>query len=180
MPLLLGSASSYTRLVVTYGYFLLNDSTLLFKLLTLLCGALVLACSEEYLRNHARHTLEYSIFVALALFFMLLLVCANNMISSFFALVGFSLNLYILILYDLVSKPSREAGLKYFYLSTLSSGLFIYGAFLFYAAMSTGDFDVLAYGFASVDGTSKDLLRVGTLLLIFGLFFKLSAVPGHL
>jgi len=111
---------------------------------------------------------------------MLLLVQANHLISAFLCIVGFSLNLYVLILYDIAVRPSREAGLKYYYLSTLSSGLILYGAFLLYALSGGGEFGEL-YMFFLRDGLRySELARAAVMLTIFGVFFKLSAVPAHL
>jgi NADH-quinone oxidoreductase subunit N len=111
---------------------------------------------------------------------MLLLVEANHLISAFLCVVGFSLNLYVLILYDIAVRPSREAGLKYYYLSTLSSGLILYGAFMLYALSGDGEFSELHTFFLQEGLRYSALARVAVMLTIFGFFFKLSAVPAHL
>ena len=111
---------------------------------------------------------------------MLLLVQANHLISTFLCVVGFSLNLYVLILYDIATRPSREAGLKYYYLSTLSSGLILYGAFMFYALSGSGEFSELYAFFLQDELRYSELARAAMMLTIFGFFFKLSAVPAHL
>lgn len=112
---------------------------------------------------------------------MLLLVSASHIMSLFLSLVGFSLGLYVLIMYDASLAPSREAGLKYYYLSALSSGLILYGLILLYITGATGSFDEMFVLF-STNLPPKSLLLActATLITIVGFFFKLSAVPGHL
>lgn len=165
------------------GYFLVNSYTTTFKLLTLLSGLFVLHNSDEYIRRHERHLLEYPIVLSLALLLMLLLVSAGHLISAFLALVGFSLNIYVLILFDAPTTVAREAGIKYFYLSAFSSGLFIYGIFLFFLVTGTGHFyeiaTLLTYA-EEIQGTGLELLQLAVVFILTGLFFKLSAFPGHL
>jgi len=100
---------------------------------------------------------------------------------TFFALAGFSLNLYILVLYDGADAASREAALKYFYLSALSAGLILFGVLLLYTMygdVTYGMIRFLARG--EEDEGSSNVVRVGVLFVLLGFFFKLSAFPGHL
>ncbi len=76
--------------------------------------------------------MEYSILILLTTVFLLILISAYNLITLFLAVIGFSLNIYVLLLYDSFNHSSREAGIKYYYLSTFSSGLLIGGIFLAY------------------------------------------------
>lgn len=165
------------------GYFLVNSYTTTFKLLTLLSGLFVLHNSDDYIRHHERHLLEYPIVLSLALLLMLLLVSAGHLISAFLALVGFSLNIYVLILFDAPTAVSREAGIKYFYLSAFSSGLFIYGIFLLFLVTGTGHFYEIATLLTcatELQSTGLELLQLSVVFILTGLFFKLSAFPGHL
>lgn len=163
------------------GYFATSRTITLLKLVALASALFVLNASETFMRQHSRHLLEYPIMVALTTFFMLLLISANHVMSMFLSLVGFSLGLYVLILYDANKRPSREAGLKYYYLSTLSSGFILYGILLLYSLTGSGDFDQLFLLFnAKVHFQENALLRIAILLVLAGFFFKLSAFPGHL
>jgi len=163
------------------GYFATSRTITLLKFVTLLSAVFVLDASETFMRQHSRHLLEYPIMVALTTFFMLLLISANHIMSTFLSLVGFSLGLYVLILYDANRRPSREAGLKYYYLSTLSSGLILYGILLIYALAGTGNFDELFFVFTTkMQFQENTLLMTALLLVLAGFFFKLSAFPGHL
>lgn len=146
------------------------------KLLTLFCAMFILSASRRYMDEHARHLLEYPLVFSLATLFLLLLIGSTHMMATFFALVGFSLNLYVLVLFDAPYAAAREAGIKYYYLSTFSSGLILYGIFLLFVVAGTLQFDEIAQELA----TSSPLLRVGITFLLIGFFFKLSAFPGHL
>lgn len=165
------------------GYLLTSSYVVTLKLLTVISGRVILDSSEAYMRNHSRHLLEYPLVFVLAILFMLLLVGAGHLISAFMALVGFSLNLYVLVLFDAPTAMAREAGIKYFYLSAFSSGLMLYGIFLLFLVTGTGHFSEMGQFLATqpeIFGTGRALLEYGILFLLIGLFFKLSAFPGHL
>ena len=108
------------------------------KLLTILSGQFILVNSTHYINKHTRVLFEYPLILVLSILFMALLVGAHDTITAFLTIVGFSLNLYVLILFDATSAVAREAGIKYFYLSTVSSGLLVYGVFLLFLASETG------------------------------------------
>lgn len=114
---------------------------------------------------------------------MVLLVGSGHLISAFLALVGFSLNIYVLIFFSAPSAVVREAGIKYFYLSAFSSGLFIYGTFLVFLVTGTGHFyelsTILTYA-TEMQTTGLGVLQLAVAFILTGLFFKLSAFPGHL
>lgn len=166
-----------------YGYICSTSFTAFIKLLVLLTGLFILYSSTPYIKRHQRHLLEYPLVMALAILFMLLLVNANHLVAAFTALVGFSLNLYVLILFDTASSAAREAGIKYYYLSTFSSGLILYGIFLLSVAIGSSQLDVIDYilsASASINFTEGSLFIFAFAFLFTGLFFKLSAFPGHL
>lgn len=163
-----------------HGTFLISPYTLAFKLLTVYSVRCIL---DERLKPRKIGSVEYPIIMILALLFMLLLVGSSHLISGFLALVGFSLNLYVLILFDASRAVAREAGVKYFYLSTLSSGLMLYGIFMIFLVLGTGQFHEIGQLLstnANLLGYASGLLSVGLSFLLVGLFFKLSAFPGHL
>ena len=153
------------------------------KMLTLICGLVIMHNSQAYLVTHSKHLLEFPILLTQAILFMLLLVGSSHLISAFIALIGFSLNLYVLILFDASTHAAREAGIKYYYLSTFSSGLMIYGMFLIYILLNTGNFNEIALVLSSevdVVGENRGLLHLAIVLVLLGFSFKLSAFPGHL
>jgi NADH-quinone oxidoreductase subunit N len=170
-------------LTALHGYALNTTLAIFIKLLVLISGGLILWSSERFMRAHQRHMLEYPFTFVLSLLFMLLLVSSNHLIAAFISIVGFSLGLYVLVLSDAPTAIAREAGIKYFYLSTASSGLTIYGIFLLFVSTGTCNFIELGttlYLAVENVAAAKDLLALAFLLLFTGLCFKLSAYPGHL
>jgi NADH:ubiquinone oxidoreductase subunit 2 (subunit N) len=161
------------------GYRAANCAADRLKFITALAGLFILSNSVRYVDENAQHLLEYAIVRLLSLLFRLLLVSSANLRSAFLAIVGFSLNLYVLIFFDAPTFAARESGVKYYYLSTFSSGLRIYGIFLFFISRKTASFSESAQVISSHLG-QPFLLQAGILLLLTGVFFKLSAFPGHL
>ena len=179
MELIAGTSSSS----LLGGFVSTSAYVTLIKLVTVLTGRFILMQSNKYIANHSRHLLEFPLVLTTAIFFMLLLIGSNHMVSAFLSLVGFSLNLYVLVLFDAPTATAREAGVKYFYLSTISSGLILYGIFLLYALLGTGNFYEIQQLLAVNTGFSEeggDLIKLAIVFLLLGLFFKLSAFPGHL
>ena len=88
--------------------------------------------------------MEYPILLLLTTIFLVILISSYNLMTLFLALIGFSLNIYVLLLYDSFNHSSREAGIKYFYLSTVSSGLLICGIFLLYLIFQSTGFMAVA------------------------------------
>ena len=151
------------------------------KFLVSLTSLFVLHLSAGYIREHTRHILEFSIVILIGVLLLLVLVSANNLMLLFLSLAGFSLNLYILVLYDGADAASREASLKYFYLSTLSAGMILFGVLLIYTTV--GDVTYYAIRFYmdySTDNHARNVMSAGVLFILLGFFFKLSAFPGHL
>lgn len=153
------------------------------ELLALVSCRFVLNNSRTYLKSHSQHLLEYAIIFVLTVLFRRLLIRAANFRSAFRTVVGFSLNLYVLILFDAAKGNGREAGVKYYFLSTFSSGLRIYGIFLILVLIGTLQFFETAQNLRNNPELSKNAparIRVALGLLLTGIFFKLSAFPGHL
>jgi NADH-quinone oxidoreductase subunit N len=169
--------------ITFYGYVCSTHFTVFIKFLVLMTGLFILRSSISYVRSHRRHMLEYPTVMVLSILFMLLIVAANHLVAAFAALVGFSLNLYVLILFETTSSAAREAGIKYYYLSTFSSGLILYGIFLLSIAVGSSQLDVIDYILSTsstVSYAENPLFVFAFAFLFTGLFFKLSAFPGHL
>lgn len=163
------------------GYLYTSYYISVMKLLVLSCALFVLYAAGRYVQDARRPLLEFPIVLAFALLFMVILVSSNHLMAAFFALSGFSLNMYVLILFDAPSHVSREAGIKYYYLSTLSTGLILYGAFLLYVLGRSGNFNVMDLNLSAYTiGNVPTMLTLGVLLTFIGFMFKLSAFPGHL
>jgi len=125
--------------------------------------------------------LEFSIVILLGVLLLLILVSANNLMLLFLSLAGFSLNLYILVLYDGADAASREASLKYFYLSTLSAGMILFGILLIYTTVGDVTYAAIRFYMENcADSHARTVMSAGVLFILLGFFFKLSAFPGHL
>ena len=165
---------TYISYFLANGYFTFSAFGSIVKGLTLITAMYILSIAPRFMRG-----IEYPLIFSLATMFLLLLIGSNHLVATFFAVIGFSLNLYILVLFDMPYAAAREAGIKYYYLSTFSSGLMLYGIFLFFMSTGTLQYDELAQALLVCD-PSTPALPLATGFLLFGFFFKLSAFPGHL
>lgn len=171
---------------LAYANYAINDIyTAIIKIVVLLTIILIMNSSKESFKNHPRHLIEYPVLLMFTAVFLLILVSAFNFITVFLAILGFSLTLYVLLLNDSFNQASREAGIKYFYLSTVSTGLLICGIFLTYLIFNSTSFMSITWivhnwkAFNNFDG-STFLITVMLYFIIFGFLFKLAAFPCHL
>ncbi len=148
------------------------------KITVLLSAAAVLAMSEEYMRRTGLGRFEYPILIVFAVTGMMMMVSSGDLIALYMGLELQSLALYVVASLRRDSVISTEAGLKYFVLGALSSGILLYGASLIYGYAGTTTFD----GIVShvVEGQMSVGLLFGLVLLMTGLAFKVSAVPFHM
>ncbi len=172
--------------LINFISYSINDFyTIIIKLLVILTTILICKAGKNTLKFHPRHLIEYPILILLLVIFLIVLISSYNFITIFFGIVGFSLNIYVLILNDGFNYGSREAGIKYFYLSMLSSGLLLCGIFLIYLSFSTTSFLSVNWllhhwaGHQYLDNQNI-LFRIITYFIVFGFLFKLAAFPGHL
>ena len=148
------------------------------KLLTLTGSAVTLIMSIDYWRGEGRLKFEFPILVLLATTGMLMMISANDLIALYVGLELQSLSLYVVAAFDRRSARSSEAGLKYFVLGALSSGMLLYGASLIYGFTGSTLFTDIA---AAVQPSGANLgLIFGLVFLMTGFAFKISAVPFHM
>jgi NADH-quinone oxidoreductase subunit N len=148
------------------------------KITVLLSAAAVLAMSEDYMRRTGLGRFEYPILITFALIGMMVMVSAGDLIALYMGLELMSLSLYVVAALRRDSPVSTEAGLKYFVLGALSSGILLYGASLIYGFTGTTSFDGIV---AHVhQGEMPVGLLFGLVLMMTGLAFKVSAVPFHM
>jgi NADH-quinone oxidoreductase subunit N len=141
-------------------------------------GALILAFDDFRQRNLLRF--EYAVLVLLASAGMMLMISAGDLVALYVGLELQSLALYVIAAYRRDSLRSSEAGLKYFVLGALSSGMLLYGSSLIYGFAGSTDFQVIANA-AKGEGVATNLwLIFGLVFLLVGLAFKISAVPFHM
>ncbi|SFS06932.1 NADH-quinone oxidoreductase subunit NuoN [Yoonia litorea] len=147
------------------------------KVVMLLSAAAVLLMSEAYMQRRGLLKFEYPLLVALAVVGMMVMVSAGDLMALYMGLELQSLSLYVVASLRRDSVKSTEAGLKYFVLGALSSGLLLYGASLTYGYTGTTLFSGIIE--ATSDGASLGLL-FGLVFLLAGFAFKVSAAPFHM
>ncbi len=160
-----------------HGAFVLDSFARLMKLLVLIGSIAVIAMSVGFTRREQFDRFEYPILVVLATLGMMLMISANDLIALYLGLELQSLSLYVLAAINRDSVRSTEAGLKYFVLGALSSGMLLYGASLIYGFTGHTGFE----GIATALGPDRSIgVIFGIVFLMAGLAFKISAVPFHM
>jgi NADH-quinone oxidoreductase subunit N len=164
------------RLVAFSGSIVVDDFARFLKILSLAGSAVIIVMSRDYFAVVKQQHFEYPILILLSSAGMLLLISAGDLIALYLGLELMSLSLYVLAAIDRDSLRATEAGLKYFVLGALSSGMLLYGASLIYGLTGTVSFAGIAKA-AQQGGTG---LVFGLVFLFAGLCFKVSAVPFHM
>src|SRR5436309_8002774 len=164
------------KLTTFGGSFIVDDFARFLKILAIIGSAVTLILSTEFLSDPSRRIFEYSILVLLSTTGMLMLISAADLIMLYLGLELMSLALYVVAASNRDNAKSTEAGLKYFVLGALSSGMLLYGASLIYGFTGTVDFA----GIAAAVKTGSVGIVFGLVFLLAGLCFKVSAVPFHM
>ena len=146
------------------------------KILTMCSGIFVLIASSRYLKIFKIFQIEYSILILCSILGMMVMISSNDLIVFYIGLELQSLSLYVLATFNRDQIKSSEAGLKYFVLSALSSGLLLYGCSLIYGFTGSTNFITIS---ENVDSTQLGL-TFGIVFILVGLAFKISAVPFHM
>ncbi len=167
------------RQVSLYGLFVVDGFGAFAKMLVLIGSALTLILAMRYNEREGIARPEYAVLVLLATAGMMMMISANDLISLYVSLELQSLALYVVAAFHRDDVRSTEAGLKYFVLGALASGMLLYGASMVYGFAGTTSFDMLARSFAN-GGTVSIGLVIGIVLIAVGLAFKVSAVPFHM
>jgi len=175
--------------VITFNETISVDQTVIFnssiiidylssfmKIITLLAAFIVLIISSNYLRTFKIFKIEYPILILSSVLGMMIMISSNDLIVFYMGLELQSLALYVLATFNRDQIKSSEAGLKYFVLSALSSGLLLYGCSLIYGFTGTTNFNLIAGQFDNSDYA----LTFGIVFVLVGLAFKISAVPFHM
>jgi NADH-quinone oxidoreductase subunit N len=159
------------------GSFVLDDFARFLKMLTLIGSAGALVLSLDWLAAERQQRFEYGALFLLSTLGMLVLISAADLIALYLGLEMMSLALYVVAASNRDNIKSTEAGLKYFVLGALSSGMLLYGASLIYGFTGTIEFAGIAR--ATDTGASIGLI-FGLVFLFVGFCFKISAVPFHM
>src|SRR5437868_2605757 len=164
------------KLTTFGGSFIVDAFARFLKCLALIGSAATLVLSAEFLSDPSRRIFEYSILVLLSTLGMMVLISAADLIMLYLGLELMSLALYVVAASNRDNEKSTEAGLKYFVLGALSSGMLLYGASLIYGFTGTVSFG----GIAAAAKTGSVGIVFGLVFLLAGLCFKVSAVPFHM
>lgn len=177
-------------------YFLENSKILLFnsciivdfysnffKMIILISFIIILLSSNWYIKFAHKPLNEYPILVLSVCFFLFTLLASNNLFASFVSIVGFSLSIYVLICINANNQRTREAGIKYFYLSAYSSAYLIFGVAMSYMVFSTCTLTDIAFILQNLkfekNSDFSGLVTLMVVALAMGFFFKLAAFPAH-
>jgi NADH-quinone oxidoreductase subunit N len=164
------------KLVTFGGSFVVDDFARFLKILAIAGSAAAILMSIDYDKQAGERRFEYSVLIVLSTLGMLMLISAADLIALYLGLELMSLPLYVVAASHRTSLRSTEAGLKYFVLGALSSGMLLYGASLVYGFTGTVSFSGIAHS-AAEGGTG---LIFGLVFLFAGFCFKVSAVPFHM
>jgi NADH-quinone oxidoreductase subunit N len=162
-----------------HGQFVVDPFSMFMKELLLAGAALALILSLDFNRLEGLARFEFPVLMLFAVVGMMIMTSAFNMMTLYLGLELQSLSLYVLAAFARDDLRSTEAGLKYFVLGALSSGLLLYGISLVYGFSGTMDFAALARLLAKPEAASSGLI-IGVVFIVAGLIFKISAVPFHM
>ena len=171
--------TSWDTYFVLGGVLVNNAFSNLIKLIILLGLIVSTALSTQYLYQErlARH--EYPVLLILAGVGMMFMVSANNMLALYMGMELQSLSLYVLTAFQRNSVRSGEAGIKYFILGALSSGLMLFGISLIYGFSGSLDFQLIGQSIDNMDAIPPGL-TIGMVFVIAAIAFKISAAPFHM
>ncbi|HCQ81458.1 MAG: NADH-quinone oxidoreductase subunit N [Rhizobiales bacterium TMED143] len=162
------------------GSFIVDQFSAYMKTLTYLATAVIIIMSRGFMQNENLARFEVPVLMVLAAVGMGMMISANDLISLYMGIELQSLALYVLAAIKRDSLRATEAGLKYFVLGALSSGMLLYGASLIYGFSGTTNFTGIAAAFTTENGVLPLAQVVGMVFLLAGLAFKISAVPFHM
>jgi NADH-quinone oxidoreductase subunit N len=159
--------------------FIVDRLTTTMKALVLVGAAITVLMSRTYFEDVKAWRFEYPLLVALATLGMMLMISANDLMALYVGLELQSLALYVVAAFQRDSVRSTEAGVKYFVLGSVASGMLLFGASLIYGFCGGTAFVEISR--ALIDGRGGEIGTViGLVFVVAGLAFKVSAVPFHM
>jgi NADH-quinone oxidoreductase subunit N len=159
------------------GSFVIDNFSRFMKVLVLLGAASTIVLGFEYFRQRRIRRFEFSILLLTATAGMMIMISARDLVTLYLGFELMSLSLYVIAAIDRDNLRSTEAGLKYFVLSALASGMLLYGSSLIYGFTGTVSFVGIA---AAAKASASTGLIFGLVFLFAGIVFKISAVPFHM
>jgi NADH-quinone oxidoreductase subunit N len=179
VAIFLVGAQNGVRHVTLAGMFITDGYSIFAKILVLISSALSLILAIRYNERENISRFEFPVLVLLSTTGMLMMISANDLLALYLGLELQSLALFIIVSFDRDSARSSEAGLKFFVLGALASGMMLFGISMIYGFAGSTGFDTLA---AHLGGhvTPSAGLVIGIVFLIVGLAFEVAAVPFHM
>ena len=174
--IILNETYSIDRITLFNDSIVIDYMSSLMKIITLVSAFFVLVISPSYLKTFKIFKIEYPILILSSVLGMMVMISSNDLMVFYMGLELQSLALYVLATFNRDQLKSSEAGLKYFVLSALSSGLLLYGCSLIYGFSGSTNFDIISYQLNS----NEYALTFGIVFILVGLAFKISAVPFHM
>ncbi|NQU62476.1 MAG: NADH-quinone oxidoreductase subunit NuoN [Rhodospirillales bacterium] len=169
------------RLLTFQKMFISDTFAVYAKTLVLAGSALAIVLSHSFLERQHMARFEYSILIVFATLGMMMMISANDLISLYVGLEMQSLSLYVIAAIQRDDTRSTEAGLKYFVLGAVASGMLLYGSSLIYGFTGTTNFEQLSLVLhAPQEGGVNVGIIFGIVFILAGLAFKVSAVPFHM
>lgn len=168
-----------TNTILFNNSFVIDDFARLLKVMVLLGGVVTLYMSMTYLSETGIFKPEYTVLVLFSLLGMMMMLSANDLIALYLGLEIQSLALYVVASFRRDSVRSSEAGMKYFVLGALSSGMLLYGCSMIYGFTGSIYFTEIARATVAEGAPSVGLV-IGLVFILAGLAFKISAVPFHM
>ncbi|MBF0588017.1 MAG: NADH-quinone oxidoreductase subunit NuoN [Magnetococcales bacterium] len=173
--------TAHTTRTTTFGGMFTSDSFALYmKMLMCTAALLPLLVSRDYLKRNEIFKGEYQVLSLFALLGGLIMASSGDFLTLYLGLELMSLSIYVLAAFRRDDKRSSEAGLKYFVLGSLASGILLYGITLIYGASGTTTFtDIHAYVSGDLHHHGA-IVNLGMILILIGFSFKIAAAPFHM
>ena len=168
------------RLFGFYGMFVTDAFALFMKALVLIGSAVTILMGMRYNEDQGIARFEFPVLVLLSTTGMMVMISANDLITLYVGLELQNLALYVVAAFNRDSTRSSEAGLKYFVLGALSSGMLLYGASLIYGFTGTTALQRNRHSGERRVGAIRPASSIGLVFVVVGLAFKVSAVPFHM
>ncbi|MBE9605618.1 NADH-quinone oxidoreductase subunit NuoN [Acetobacteraceae bacterium H6797] len=165
--------------VAFHGQYVADAFSGFAKLLIIAGAAFGLLMSLDWNVKEGLARFEFPLLILFSTVGMMLMVSANDLMTLYMGLELLSLSLYVIAAFNRDSERSVEAGLKYFVLGALASGLLLYGSSLVYGFAGSTSFDRIADAITGAEGAPIGIV-IGLVFVLAGLAFKVSAVPFHM
>lgn len=159
--------------------FFVDNFSVAFNGLLLLLATLVILVGVDYYKKDIEHWSDYLSITIFTLAGAIMMVGYGNLTMLFIGIEILSISLYILAGSNKWSLESNEAGMKYFLMGSFASGFLLFGIALVFGATGTFDIAKINIALANLSGASLNMLYAGFLMMLIGLFFKISAAPFH-